>query len=972
MFLRQIYTTLFALLFFTINCKAQDPVYRTINSLTGLPCNSIYNILQDSVGYIWIGHDKGLTRYDGREFVNYAAKGQQGKSLSNLIEIKGTIWCQDFSGNLYYTKNNDLILVKGFKSKGVYSPARPIGQKKLCFFNADSIRCLDLERNQSGSLFTENTPMYPSTYDKERGYYLDSSNICSYDGRQIKLEYKAINKNFETFHLLKVGGSFFGVARNKYPYIRDLITGKELETPALKPGLFIQSISETKGEFWFSTSSGAYCFDKNLKPKYGGKCFFPNESISTVLKDKEGNYWFCTLSNGILFSSDINVDLYRFNQKSITCISRYNTADQLLLGTSTNDILIFDLKNNQSKQIFKSKFNHEVVEIDYDSSRNNIIFCSDKIYYLNNFKNNKIINISGKSIYPINNNLYALAYGSGISLIPAIGDSVPVPQWLRYKYDNWNAGHYFIESNGERGRAVLYDSSEQTLYAATAGGLLYFSPEGNGELHFKGKTIYSSCIIKNKKALIIGTFSEGLFLYQNGEMRHLNEQNQQLSNTIYKLAEDDEYIWILGDEYLQRYNLSNNELVHFDYSDGLPKSEIEDMIVYGNKLFVATADGLVSFDTRKKSVNNIAPKIVITDILVNNKKSSLGAIDKLQNNQNNIIIKYSVVAFRGNESVNVQYRINNNNWQNTDGKSNQIALLSLTPDDYVIELRAFNEDGVTEPETLKLEFSIAAPLYKQPLFIVLVGLAIVALMYIYFKTRLINERKNNKLKDEKNQLEKELQQSMLSSIKSQMNPHFIFNALNTIQSYIYTNDRENASEYLGKFSELTRMILDMSNREIVCLADEIKALKLYIELEQLRFEDKLRYEFIIDDNVSVETSFIPSMLIQPYVENAIKHGLLHQKGNWLLLVRFTKAGDGIDVEVEDNGVGRKRSAELNKSKKHQSFATKANQKRLEILNKDVKNMISIKFIDKSDEFGNPRGTKVLIHIPFVQLFSENN
>ena len=207
---------------------------------------------------------------------------------------------------------------------------------------------------------------------------------------------------------------------------------------------------------------------------------------------------------------------------------------------------------------------------------------------------------------------------------------------------------------------------------------------------------------------------------------------------------------------------------------------------------------------------------------------------------------------------------------------------------------------------------------------------------------------------------------MLSSIKSQMNPHFIFNALNTVQSYIYTNNKENASLYLGKFSELTRNILDMSNKEKVTLAEEIRALQLYVELEQLRFEDKLSYSFDIDKNISTETITIPSMLIQPYVENAIKHGLMHQKDLWKLLISFSLKDNSIEVIIDDNGVGRKASEAINKqrNKNHNSFATAANEKRLDILNKGLEKSISLFCIDKIDQNGYAKGTTMILNIPF--------
>jgi LytS/YehU family sensor histidine kinase len=163
------------------------------------------------------------------------------------------------------------------------------------------------------------------------------------------------------------------------------------------------------------------------------------------------------------------------------------------------------------------------------------------------------------------------------------------------------------------------------------------------------------------------------------------------------------------------------------------------------------------------------------------------------------------------------------------------------------------------------------------------------------------------------------------------------------------------------------MILDMSTKDMVPLSEEIRALTLYLELEQLRFDDKLMYEFVVDTSISTETTYIHSMLIQPYVENAIKHGLLHKKDNWKLLLKFSKKGNAIEITVDDNGIGRQKSEELNKLKlrRHQSFATNANQTRLEILNKGLKNSIALHIVDKVDDRGQPAGTTVVLTIPLL-------
>jgi LytS/YehU family sensor histidine kinase len=243
-------------------------------------------------------------------------------------------------------------------------------------------------------------------------------------------------------------------------------------------------------------------------------------------------------------------------------------------------------------------------------------------------------------------------------------------------------------------------------------------------------------------------------------------------------------------------------------------------------------------------------------------------------------------------------------------------------------------------------------------------LAIVAVTYLYFKWQMSLLKKQNRLLSEKMELERNLNQSMLTSIKSQMNPHFFYNALNTIQSFIFSDDKRSATTYLSKFSKLTRMILEMSEKERITLAEEVVALKLYLEIEKARFSNDFEFSIVVDEQLDAELVRIPSMIVQPYVENAIKHGLLHSKQDKKLSILFEKT-EQLQITIDDNGIGRKRSAELNQLRKdrHQPFSTEANQKRIELLNKGNKNPLGVHIIDKTDDQGRPVGTTVIIRIP---------
>jgi LytS/YehU family sensor histidine kinase len=198
-----------------------------------------------------------------------------------------------------------------------------------------------------------------------------------------------------------------------------------------------------------------------------------------------------------------------------------------------------------------------------------------------------------------------------------------------------------------------------------------------------------------------------------------------------------------------------------------------------------------------------------------------------------------------------------------------------------------------------------------------------------------------------------------------MNPHFIYNVLNTVQGLLYDNRKTEVGNLLGNFSDLMRKTLQASDQQLQSLREEIENISLYLELEKARFDKD--FEYVIEVNLIDDPSdlIIPSMLLQPFAENAVKHGLMHKSGKKLLNIKFVQTEDGLNVYVEDNGIGRKHSMQINQRNKNkpQSFATKAIAERIELFNRLYKLKITQKVVDKYDNQNNPMGTSIHLFIP---------
>lgn len=328
-----------------------------------------------------------------------------------------------------------------------------------------------------------------------------------------------------------------------------------------------------------------------------------------------------------------------------------------------------------------------------------------------------------------------------------------------------------------------------------------------------------------------------------------------------------------------------------------------------------------------------------------------------------------------------QYYADNNDYK----KAYAISLKTIALNNSIngIEKQKTITETNTKYETEKKEIQIKSLQKDQKIavlnnqtqrnLIVILGILFVSILLIIyilfnrFKIKKQNEHLKTKLAEAEKTIiaEKKAVQSELKAFKSQMNPHFFYNALNTVQSYILSNDKKMAIGYLSKFSSLTRAILEMTEKETISVAEEIKTLELYLDIEKARFNDDFNFNIKTENISDKEQTKIPSMLLQPFVENAVKHGLLHKEGTKRLDIHFTIENEILLINISDNGIGREKSGALNtiKNKSHKSFATEAIQNRIDILNKTRKNPINLDYIDKKNSKEQAAGTTVNIKIP---------
>lgn len=335
---------------------------------------------------------------------------------------------------------------------------------------------------------------------------------------------------------------------------------------------------------------------------------------------------------------------------------------------------------------------------------------------------------------------------------------------------------------------------------------------------------------------------------------------------------------------------------------------------------------------------------------------------ELPHDQNYLSFRFNVSpADVYDEEVFMRFRLKgqDDQWSYANGRR-EATYSSINNGQFTFEVEASRSADFTNVARASFQFRVVPPFWKTWWFITGLVLFIGGAVTLFVRMRI--QQLNEKL-----ELRSALADSERKSLRLQMNPHFVFNALDAISGFIFKNEPKEAVRYLGSFAKLMRLTLETSRERLVPLQSELQLLKNYIDLEQLRFNHKFDYTLDVDEEIDPYETYLPPMLIQPFVENAIKHGLKHREGtDGQLTVHFAKVDDHLICEVTDNGVGREHSAALNQSKNKQSLATSITQERIALLTKSLGAPVKLQIIDLKAKDGSSTGTKAIVSFPHVE------
>lgn len=487
--------------------------------------------------------------------------------------------------------------------------------------------------------------------------------------------------------------------------------------------------------------------------------------------------------------------------------------------------------------------------------------------------------------------------------------------------------------------------------------------------------------------------SLGCYDPTTGKTEFYNEKNGFLKTACYYTFFDREgYLWLLTNHGLCRMDTDNKSFKWYTTPGGASYLRNYTGVVrgrsqIGNEVLITLSSANFRFNPLLADKNEDPAHPFISRFNIKNQSFPF-SVDQvaqkpivLSYDQNFISFDFTGLNYTHSEHMTFKYMLEglDENWTETS-LSRTVNYPKLSPATYTFKVLAANSAGNWDPQPAVFKFKIRPPWWASWWFRILAGSALIYVVFAYFQNRIKKIRRQVEIREREagyKQREAELQREVaefsrqvaeveLAALRAQMNPHFVFNCLNSINTFILLNDPKNASGYLQKFSKLIRKVLDASRSEFISLRDELDTLRYYIELEQMRYGGRFTYQITTQENLPLDAIELPPMLVQPFVENAIWHGLMNRDGNdGMLRLDATQTGNILRIIVEDNGIGRKKAAEL-KSRSaitHKSHGMQVTDDRIKIINELYNTHAKIVIEDLHDNQGKPTGTRVILTIP---------
>ncbi len=1002
------------LIFLPFKGSAQNYHFKRYTSEEGLSVNTINKVVQDKSGIIWVGSFDGLNRFNGYNFdrIRNQKRANElilGNEIVGLFaDSKNRIWVGTPEGLSVFTYLKGEPRFFKADSSG-FPPARGYtfaeGSDKiwvgtldgLAYYDEDigklkRVENVELANTPIKQLYTHKSDVYAAT---PRGLYVyRASNklwerlieinvlrVCiPADGQPLMLVQGGIiwlqkDGKIDTLPPLPIKGIIRAIITDRqkrlwiacsegllqYDFLSNtykVFVHDEFNVNSLSASDILDLFEDQHGAIWISTvAGGVNVFDPRIEnfelmssPVFNGKGVF-NNAISSITEDAMGKVYVGT-SRGLAVVDKTKgvVRNYLPNQlKEKGPLNKWirglctDKEGKVWVGTAGGGVSCYEPKTDLFKHYTQDSSDQWGLPSNYVYS----VFCSN---------NGDVYACTSKGVGKFDNQLG--------------------------RFRNLSIEPLYANLNGEIVWRIDEDNSGRFLVSVPNKGVYRFDPKKRNVTWFGTS---DQAQVKINDIPVWGSFQDAEGQYWFGTNHGLTVWNESTDFTTYYntnnglpddviygfLNDANQNIWMSSNKGLIRYIPESNSFLNYTTNDGLQSNEFNQEALFKSKsglLYFGGVKGYNYFDPMRIGVQRVAPDCIISDVSIQVSQSirrlSLepGEALTLGYLQDVLHIEFGVLDYYHSGKALYRYRLRelDENWI-SGNKINKVIYSNLPPGYYHFQVQASINGTDWSAIPAEMVFIIKPPFYRTWWFVVL----LIALL-LYF-TYLLSRLRINQVK-RKAGIQTQIGELKMAALRAQMNPHFIFNSLNSIQHLILKSDTEQAFSYLSKFSKLLRMILETSDKSFIKLEKEIDILKLYLELEKLRFDRQLNIYFELVEEDDWAGLKIPTLMLQPYVENAIWHGILPKEGSKKLWIRVRVTNGNLILEIEDNGIGRKKSSEIKSLQpvKYESKSMEINANRLSLIEEKYRNLSKIEIIDLT-QAEEATGTLVRITFPVEAL-----
>jgi hypothetical protein len=907
----------------------------------GLPDNEIIKLFVDSRNRVWIVPFKNSLCY----YRNGKIYNQQNDSLVKKLDIRSEVVSvlEDKQGNVVIAEATVIHIL---------SPTGKVTHVE--YFNGSPLLLWQAGINDEGNcrFILRRYAFVPMFVDLVNGALVQTGIFPGYGENNYTSTY--ISPGLEIYENLDS--------------LVFLHTREHRQSKILLPKGFIYISRIDDSSVMLNAYSSTYLY--NTRQNKIVDSFLPGKVVNGTMEDPEGGLWFSTLGAGLFRLASRDVTRYNFPEQNtnLPVFSIRRIGATMYVGT---DRFYLWSGLDSGKSFHPQKIDDRVspgrITSIVDGGERGIIAGTDAGVFG--------VGVAGSGSGP----------GSGSGSRPGFGSGARWRSlWHRGAVKSlWRLNDSLVlDFSGTSVRLVrLRDAKEKRVvwlgrstcgwvagdrcYVGTLTGLYAVSLSMRDTTEALLKSRISAVVAAPGGGLWVATYGEGLVLLKKDRpVRRITMGDGLTSDICRCLFADGESVWVGTDKGLNKIAREDTSYVitHFTASEGLGSDIINTIYLDGRKLYAGTPAGMTVLDA-DKNYSQSECRLRMTGIRVaGNPLPPDTANFTLPYSNNDLQIEYVGISYRGSGTIQYRYRLLgiDDRW----GTTTQTLLHypSLPPGQYELQLLAINPSGAIS-STLRLPFAIAKPWWEKVWVRVLFVLVLGGLIGGVFQWRVRTIQRKEAEKTATAARMAELEQMAL---RSRMNPHFIFNCLNSIQLYVVEKDIRGANEYITHFARLIRQTLDISARAYLSLQEEINYLSTYLELEKRRFEEAFDYEILIVGEIDKRGQMIPTMILQPYVENAILHGIAHRRDRQgRITVNFRKDAHYLICTIEDNGVGRERAAQYKSrdDKQYPSRGMELTARRIEILNSTMPNPISTVVEDIIVGDGRREGTRVIVRFP---------